>query len=251
MRGRIVRSGDPISEAMTAQTWNYIISAADMVHSRGIASKSTPLGDTEDRPSVLASVENLTSGVAFKKHLLSIAEPSITPTEANGDFHDRLIFKGEAPEQHKFGVLTASVEEEDVGRCVVAGVVSCDLFVPTNGAWIDRADYDPTDDTRLLAIPNGSAQILWKDTGTNATVDAIVRLGCPQHVELPAVTDGAITAGSSGSVTVYQTGSTTSYTITAYLDWMHNSENISSGKQVLIAWFPTEARWRIVGAECE
>ncbi len=38
---------------------------------------------------------------------------------------------------------------------------------------------------------------------------------------------------------------------TAHLDWMHGDEQVSAGKEVLIAWFADESKWRIIGAECE
>ena len=68
-----------------------------------------------------------------------------------------------------------------------------------------------------------------------------------------AKADGAITFGSSGTVSIWD-GSTladTTVNVTAYLDWMHGSENISSGKELLIQWFPNRGKWQIIGADCE
>jgi hypothetical protein len=68
-------------------------------------------------------------------------------------------------------------------------------------------------------------------------------------------TTGTITAGSSGTVNVW-TGSTAAETnpvvaLTAHLDWMHGSEDISSGKEVQVRYFTDAEKWRITGAECE
>lgn len=68
--------------------------------------------------------------------------------------------------------------------------------------------------------------------------------------------DSAITADSTGTISIYEwDGSTLSDTgdniEDVRLDWMHGNEDISSGKEVLIMWFPAEKIWRIIGAECE
>lgn len=70
--------------------------------------------------------------------------------------------------------------------------------------------------------------------------------------------DSTITAGSTGTVSVWQKNASTGTledtgdNVTVYLDWMHGSEDVSSGKQVLIARFSEYGGiWRVIGAECE
>lgn len=70
--------------------------------------------------------------------------------------------------------------------------------------------------------------------------------------------DSDITAGSTGTVSLWQKNPSTGTledtgdNVTAYLDWMHGSEDVSSGKQVVIARFGEYGGiWRIIGAECE
>jgi len=63
--------------------------------------------------------------------------------------------------------------------------------------------------------------------------------------------DAEITADSSGTVSIWRDGVDTGEDVTAELDWMHGSENISLGKEVLVTWFADEGIWRITGAECE
>jgi hypothetical protein len=69
-----------------------------------------------------------------------------------------------------------------------------------------------------------------------------------------AVTDSAITAGSTGTVSIWKKNPTTGVLEdtdvdeTAYLDWM-TAEDISEGKQIVIDW--TGSEWLIIGAECE
>lgn len=60
---------------------------------------------------------------------------------------------------------------------------------------------------------------------------------------------GGISAGGSGTVTIYLNGSSTSWTVTAYLNWMA-SESVNQNAEVLIEYFPDEAKWVITNAEC-
>jgi len=68
---------------------------------------------------------------------------------------------------------------------------------------------------------------------------------------LTGKTDSTITAGGSGTVSIhFQTSGTASeYDVTAVLKWMHNSQDITSTKEVLLAWL--EGQWVIIGAQCE
>ena len=63
--------------------------------------------------------------------------------------------------------------------------------------------------------------------------------------------DATITAGSSGTVSIHfaASASASEYDVTGNLKWMHNSEDISLGKQVKMDWI--DGRWLITGAECE
>jgi hypothetical protein len=66
-----------------------------------------------------------------------------------------------------------------------------------------------------------------------------------------AKADSTITAGSSGTVSIWDDTSDTTDNVTAYLDWMDGGNDISSGKELLIMYFPELGRWQIIGAECE
>lgn len=79
-----------------------------------------------------------------------------------------------------------------------------------------------------------------------------------------AVADEDITIDDSGSATIWTGGAATSpaVQVTAHLNWMHNDEDVSLGKELIIEWFPDEGdtdantgkpvgQWVIVAAECE
>ena len=72
------------------------------------------------------------------------------------------------------------------------------------------------------------------------------------HADKIGKADADITAGGTGTVSIWRDGADTTENITGVkLDWMDGGDDISSGKEVLIRWFPDEGVWRIVGAECE
>jgi len=135
-------------------------------------------------------------------------------------------------------------------RLAMAGVVTADLNVPTNGDWIDRAEIDPLDTTRLVSHPGGSAQILEK-SGTSGDVKAVVRLGLPQNVTYRGKATAEITNDSSGPVEIWTGAAGTGFSVTAHLGWMNSgATSIVSGDEVLITWFPIEDKWHIVGSQC-
>lgn len=150
----------------------------------------------------------------------------------------------------------------EAGIAAIGGIVACPVyFQSSNETWIRRADM-LAGQTRLVPFPNGSVEILYADsTGLGGTlpaeVDCIVRLGIPQNVSYPGKLNNAASApatpgSSTNTVRIWQSGVTTNYDVTnVHLDWMNNNENISHDKEVLIQWFPSESRWRFIGAECE
>lgn len=93
-----------------------------------------------------------------------------------------------------------------------------------------------------------SVEILFGDVGTAKLCKVHVK---PQ-VQTLAVgkTTQQISAGGNGTVEIYRDGAATGEEVTAELDWM-TSQNISSGKEVLLNYFYDEFLWRIIGAECE
>ncbi len=93
-----------------------------------------------------------------------------------------------------------------------------------------------------------SVEILYSEVGTAK----LCKVHLKPQVQTLAVgkTTEQISAGSNGTVEIYRDGTATGEEVTAELDWM-TSENISSGKEVLINYFYDEFIWRIIGAECE
>ncbi len=93
-----------------------------------------------------------------------------------------------------------------------------------------------------------SLEIVFSEVGTAK----LCKVHLKSQVQTLAVgkTTEEISAGTSGDVEIYREGIATGETVTAELDWM-TSQNISSGKEVLLNYFYDEFLWRIIGAECE
>ena len=250
-----VGKGARVQQELKADTWNAFVRAANANDLRSNVGDGRP-GTGQERP--YSTVKVLCSaGQVAKREVLGLKDPAILPSAGQQSFDTRLLFGQSTPIQGAFGLAELAGAQNVFNPVIADGVVQCKLFVPANGGKIQRADIDPSDATRLLATPNGSAQILWQDAGTNTTVDAIVRLGNQEYVEVigklnnPA--SAPATPGSSNNVVnVWGEGVDTGYQITGvHLDWMDGNQNISHDKEVVVGWFPGEKRWRFVGAECE
>lgn len=103
------------------------------------------------------------------------------------------------------------------------------------------------------AVDSGDQVILTWDNELdryNAVVSAVT-----SSLIKKAKTIGTIGVGSAGSVEIWENGEKTGKLETAYLNWMHNNEDISDDTQILIKFFQDEAdgegRWVIIGADCE
>jgi hypothetical protein len=81
-------------------------------------------------------------------------------------------------------------------------------------------------------------------TQTACTVGStgLIRLG---------VASGNIIKDASGLVQIYDSvGAVPDAIVEAWLTWMHNNQNVTSGKEVLVRWFTEFERWIIIGREC-
>lgn len=254
-RVKYVAKGDSFRRELTAAAWNSFADAANFVK---LGQQRDPLNFKEDydRPSL---VDVVAHAPLSRLEVLGLDDIGISQTLRDGAFEDiqRPDFLSAVPTSSHLGKFALAIDgaetADDVSRSVIAGAYACKLFVPADGDWIARADVDTSDNTRLLSTPNGSAQILWKDTGVNTTVDAIVRLGNPQNVSLVGKTLTNVDPNTTGDVRIWLNRTTdTNYDVpSVHLDWMHNNQPISQDKEVHIKWFPEENLWRFVGAECE
>lgn len=202
----------------------------------------------------LLSVTNSTGTDWAIGHAVAIGTPTTAPATSEELFLNRLIFSGTRPvsaDFGKFGICIEPIPTGSTGYVALGGVVAAKVVVPSNGTWIEFADVT-NDSYELTLRPEGTARVLWRVGGTSGSEWAIVQIGVSAgNRYLKGKADSTITAGSSGTVSVWRGGSDTSYNVTGYLNWMHGSEDISSGKELVLCYFEDEAKWVIVNAECE
>ena len=246
-----VSSGAPF--APTAAAWNSFIDAAKLAKMRGDARGLNLQSAGRESPSNTILVRNNSDSELPALAIACVSGPIILPSENATEFTVRSGWTVAAPTSSDFGnfvVLAESVPAGELGLAWSGGIVPCKLQV--DHASMTRADIDAGNTTKLLANYHGSAQILWKESGTGSSLWAAVRMGQPQSVMLAGKANSDITTGSTGAMSVYDSGVDTGYDLEGiHLDWMHGGQQISSGKEVIASYFPLENRWRFTHAECE
>lgn len=136
--------------------------------------------------------------------------------------------------------------QNGVGEIIVSGITNATINVTDAAHQYARCTSTPFE--LESCHDRTSVEILFSEVGTAK----LCKVHLKPQVQTLAVgkTTEQISAGSNGTVEIYRDGTATGEEVTAELDWM-TSENISSGKEVLINYFYDEFIWRIIGAECE
>ena len=152
-----------------------------------------------------------------------------------------------------------TVEQNAIRRTLVSA------FQPQNPTAIATKDIKPGYPGEFALDSYGSRIVDGYAVGTQSVAKETPVILCWDNstFRFNALTVGAtdlikkaksmveIKPGSSGSAEIFEGGRPTGSRVDAWLNWMHNNEPISSGKEMLIKWFPDEGKWVIIGAECE
>lgn len=247
-----VNRGDSIRSAMTAETWNAFVDAANYHKIRSQPS-TVSVSSGDEWPASTVLVKNDTGAALALGAIVGIGAPIILPTANLEVFKTRIGFLGVTPtsaHHGKFAVLRESIPSGQIGIGAIAGIVP--VQITTSQTWITRCDITPSNTSILTAKPEGSAQILWSE-GITGTQYAIVRLGCAKDVSVVGkVTADATPGSTNNTVSLWNAGSPAIYQISGVrFDWMTGNQKISANKEVLVNWFSEERVWRITGAECE
>lgn len=247
---RKVSAGEAFNPSAT--TWNAFVDAA-------VYAKSQRKGRTQivtsgiEWPATTVLVQNNTGSDLDALSVGGIDSPIITPTDNEDEFKTRIGWNIETPAAVHFGnfvVLAEAIPDGELGLAYAGGM--CPVMITTEYDDFGRADINAGSTVKLLAGLHGSAQIVWKEAGTGTDLLAVIKFDTPREVSVLGVTNEAITADDSGGVSVWIGGSDTGYDLdVCYLDWMHGGEAISSGKEVIVKYFPLDFKWRIIHAECE
>lgn len=247
-----VNVGTPFRDALKADTWNAFIDAAVDTKKRA-EGRERHISAGRERPANTVLVQNTTGGDLDALSVVAPSAPITTPTELLEEFQSRSGWVVVTPASSHFGIffVTAeSIPNNEFGLAYCSGVVP--VFTEMPHAILLRADIDAGTATKLECCLNGSAQVIYRESGAGDRW-AAVRLGNPQDVVAVGKTNANPHAiNTQGQVSIWQNGSDTGYDLEGvWLDWAHGGEAISQNKQVVVQWFSAERRWRITAAECE
>ena len=150
-------------------------------------------------------------------------------------------------EKKPWAVALAPIPADGLGKCQLSGAAVC---YATISDAVERPYLAPIGTGGILK-PSwwGPAEIVYADIATSGERLVLARLGTLQTPIYKAATKASISPGGSGNVGLLY-GGTERETLTAHLNWMEGVANISSGVDCLIRWFPDEAKWVIINAEC-
>lgn len=243
-----VSAGDPLR--ISAREWNTLVEVGDAWRSGLLSAVDGGTGVSVPTGLVLP-MKNSTGSVIDRFHAAAISGVLFSPT-ANADTFKNQIGGGltavamSSSYFGKFCVFQETTANNLIGRAVIHGVTVTQITV--NHADHDRVDVDTAGGSKLVSQFYGAGQILYKESGTG-TKWAVIRIGEFVAPMMKAVADGSITAGSSGTAVVQINGSG-SESITVYLNWMEQSQDVSDEDELLVRFFKDENKWVIIGAEC-
>jgi hypothetical protein len=156
-----------------------------------------------NRSSGIIRVRNDSGGSVARFGVLGIDDPVVTPTTNLSTFQNKPALScstpADADHRGRFVVLTEPLADGRIGRAWASGVCPVQIEVVTATESSTRAEITDTDATKLTANPNGSAEILWKETGTG-TKWGLIRMGVAPASPLFPV-NMTQTGGSSGDET--------------------------------------------------
>lgn len=246
---RKVTTGEPVQ--IKATTWNAFVDAAIYTKQQQRAG-GVPIASGTEYPATTVLVRNNTGSDLSAYAVVGISGPIILPSDNEDEFKQRsgwTVVTPTADHVGSFLVTAESIPAGEMGIAYSGGVVP--VLCQVDNTHMDRADVNAGNSSKLIAGFHGAAQILWK-AGTGTSVWTAIRMGNPTTTSVVGTANGTIVAGGIGQITVFRNGVSTGYVLEGvHLDWMHGSEDISSGKEVMATYFPYEKRWRITGAECE
>lgn len=238
-----VKRGDPL--AIKASDWNALLGLAGsekLRQSVQLQSRSTFSGAS----GVVVPVKNGTGSTVNRYSAMGIGAPLFEHSDNAQTFLNQLAFNGETASSSylgKFAVAQETIPNGKIGSCLIDGLTVAEITV--GDTTHDRVDVDTAGGSKLVSQYYGAGEILYKEPGTG-TKWALIRVGSFVAPQRRAVAAANITAGSSGNVTIQPAGQT----LTAYLDWMEGSQNVTSGQELLVVFMRNDNKWIIIGAEC-
>ena len=195
------RSGQSLDGALTAAFLNDLSTMLDQwKRSQGAAfTGATP--STGERSQTVIRVKNVSGDDVGRFAVMGLGDPVIDPGDGDAQlmsFKNIVALQGDEPdiEQHwgLFCITLTPIQDGRIGEAVVAGVVQCKVNVHNEGHTF--ADIEDGSTTRLSSCLDGTARILWKESGTGEKW-AYVQIGTASSRNLFYNDSGATILGGS------------------------------------------------------
>jgi hypothetical protein len=173
-----VTTGQRVS--FKAADFNSMADAANYINLNKPKIGAVNAGSRGSNPNVFF-IENNSGADLDRGYVLGIDTPITTPDADEDRFCEGIAFEGVEPvagtHEGKFAVLVEPINDGDLGRAAVAGIVQAKVDIQ---AETDKfADIEGA--STLLKSGASGAKILWKETGTGEKW-AVVRLGLPTNL---------------------------------------------------------------------
>jgi len=211
-------------EAIRAATMNEVIGAARAVR-RNLGSGGAGQAQLGEQSQTAMRVKNNTGSALSRFAVVGIDGILIDATTNMSSFSDQPCLLGVATtEGGQYAVCLDAIPSGGIGMAAVDGIVQVKVNVTDEDTERHCAEVSDGVTTALTAVHRGSAEILWRESGTGEKW-AIVRLGPRQ----PAVTF---------AVDLEQVGGTQGDDTTA-ASWTYDVTDAASGELLASAVDPT------------
>jgi hypothetical protein len=169
-----VATGQP--RKVTAGTWNGILEASQFFQRHKQDARGGPWANEPLNPAVRVLVQNGTGSAIAAGGVLALGTPLISPANYLREASRSPIFPGTTPAAvtDQIAILLDPVDDGDIGRAVIMGVVACSVNVlDVNHIY---ATPKKNDNTQLNSASSGLGRIVWRETGSSGTKKALVKL---------------------------------------------------------------------------
>ena len=209
-------------------------------------------------------IKNTSGADVDRFGILGLDDVLVTPTDNLVEFQRAPAVEGVTPaagHEGRFVVCADPLADDALGYAFVAGI--CPVQIDVTDADCDYAEMLATDDEKLITHPAGSAQILWKESGTG-TKWGLILIGAGSDRPVLARTQEASQADAYISVKFVNGAGSGVYGSAFDAECLfvdgetaanHAKPSVASGVDVVIqklsgTWYITNPSFTSVGSDC-
>ena len=237
---------------IAAAAWNACLDAAE-AHRKRQGPQGAP-GMPIFRQADIVLVKNASGADVPRFGVLGISGAIVTPSDSLQEFQRQVAVTGVTPttasHTGKFVVCIEPLAPNAIGRAWISGV--CGVQVDVAGDAWQFCEISNGDRTKLKTQRDGSARILYRESGGAGTKWCVVRLGDGSDPVRIGKTTSAWLKNYTATITLYENGSPGSETANSPPETLPSCVNkfadVDTDKWVVVARGPFNA-WYLVWAE--